>query len=500
MRLHHFHGGLELPRHKAQATATAIRACPLPTQLRVSLLQHAGGAASPCVQAGDTVRAGQCLGEVREGRGANVHAPASGTVLAIENAPLASPQGLSAAHVLLAVDTAQAPPLRLPALDWQCVEPHALIDRVREGGIVGLGGAGFPTADKLAVDRKLLVINGAECEPWIACDDRLLRERAESVVLGARVLRRAVSAQRVVLAVESAMTEAIAACAAALERAGADEVTLVAVPTIYPEGGERQLIRVLTGMEVPRGGLPRDIGVLVQNVGTAHAAWQAVAHGQPLTHRIVTVTGPGVAEPGNWEVAIGTPISHLIAQAGGYTPAAARLLLGGPLMGAALAHDEFPIGKTSNCVLVLSAAELRDPQSEMPCIRCGDCAAVCPARLQPQLLLAQVRGEQWARAMEHGLADCIECGCCDLVCPSHIPLVQHYRYGKTSVRVRERDKRQADAARERFEARTQRLARVQELRQRQRVAHSETAASADAVAAAIARAKARRDNNGSDPA
>lgn len=499
MRLHHFHGGLELPRHKAQATAAAIRECPLPAVLRVPLLQHAGEPASARVQVGDSVRAGQLLAQMMDGRGASVHAPADGRVIAIETAALTAPQGLSAPHVMMEVAPRQDTMRRLPTLDWQTATPASLVERVRECGIVGMGGAGFPSADKLAVDREWLIINGAECEPWIACDDRLLRERAEAVVMGARVLRRAVSAQRVVLAVESAMTQAHAACAAALERAGAGDVELVAVPTIYPEGGERQLIKVLTGCEVPRGGLPRDIGVLVHNVGTAHATWQAVAHGEPLLRRIVTVTGPGVATPGNWDVAIGTPIAHLIEQAGGYTPAAARLLVGGPLMGTALPHDEFPITKTSNCVLVLSAAQLRDPLSEMPCIRCGDCATVCPARLQPQLLLAQVRGGQWARAMEHGLADCIECGCCDLVCPSHIPLAQHYRYGKTEVRLREREAQRASAARERFESRSLRLTQAAQQRQQQRAGQTDAAASAASVAAAIARAKARRDNHGSDP-
>jgi electron transport complex protein RnfC len=499
VRLHHFHGGLSLPQHKASSAELPIRPCPLPAELNVPLLQHSGLSARACVAAGDHVLAGQLIGSADEGRSANVHSPASGTVLAIVERALAHPPGVSAAHVRIAVDPVQRAATPLPAIDWQQADAGQIVDRARQCGIVGMGGAGFPSAEKLVVARDTLILNGAECEPYIACDDRLLREYASDVVMGGRVMRRATGAGRVLLAVETAMTEAEAACAQAIAECGAGEIELVAVPTVYPAGGERQLIRVLTGDEVPRDGLPRDIGVVVQNVATARALWRAVAHGEASTRRIVSVTGPGVQHAGNWEVAIGTPIAHLIAQAGGYTPNAARLIVGGPMMGIALPDDDYPIGKTSNCILALAADQLREPGAELPCIRCGDCADVCPAQLLPQLLLSEVRGEQWPRAQRQGLFDCIECGCCDLVCPSAIPLTQYFRHGKRELHVRALEATQADAARLRHEQRQQRLSERNLEREQRHNAHQHALATTDAVATAIARAKARRDAQGNDP-
>ncbi len=487
-----FHGGLRLPDHKDDSAAGSIRRCPLPDVLRVPLLQHAGAAAVACVAVGDTVARGSRIGIAEAGSGADVHAPWAGRIVAIEARPLPDRPDRVVDHVVIAVDAASSAELRLPPLDpWQATADD-LRARVAACGLVGLGGAGFPTADKLAAERSLLVLNGAECEPWIACDDALLRASAGDVVRGGRVLARATGAPRILLAVEDRMGAAIAACRDAIAAHADGDVELAVVPTIYPQGGERQLIETLIGREVPRHGLPRDIGILVHNVATAHAAWRAVVHGEALVERVVTVAGRGVARPGNFLVPAGTTVAHLVAAAGGYTDDARRLLLGGPMMGTALPDDSAVLAKTHACVLVLGAADGAAVQSERPCIRCGDCADVCPPRLLPQQLLLHARGGQLDRALDQGLFDCIECGCCDLACPSHIPLVSIFRAAKTAQAMRTADAQRADAARARFDARQQRLDRDAEARAQRARQQQADATSSDAVEAALARARAKR--------
>ena len=487
---HRFHGGLRLAGH-ATAPAGGLQACPPPPRLRVSLMQHAGPAAEPVVSEGERVRRGQRLGEARDPRAVPVHSPVHGRVLGLAEEDLPYWPGQRALHVLIE-PLPDGDALLLAPLDPGSADPARLRGRIAEAGLAGLGGAGFPTAEKLSVARRLLVLNGAECEPGISCDDALLRAHADEVVLGGRVLARATGAPRIVCALEEDMPEAIRACRDAIAAHGAGLVELAVLPARYPQGGERQLILALTGEEVPRGGLPRDIGVLVHNVATARAAWRAVAHGEPLLERVVTVAGPGVARPGNFLVPLGTPVSYLVEQAGGYTPAAARLLLGGPMMGVALAHDDVPLGKTHQSVLVLDAGARSAGAPEMPCIRCGDCADACPSRLLPQLLLRQVRAGQFDAARDQGLPDCIECGCCDLACPSRIPLTAHFRHGRAELRRQAESAQAAEAARQRHLARGERLQREADEREQRHAARA-AATGADAVAAAIARAKARRD-------
>jgi Na+-translocating ferredoxin:NAD+ oxidoreductase subunit C len=475
-------GGLRLPGHK-EAAAVPIRPCPLPALLHLPLQEGPGPVAEPLFPPGTRVRAGECVARGRGALASAVHAPCSG----ILGAPLEA-AGELPPRLPLSPDGADAR-LDLPALDPASATPEALLARIREAGIVGLGGAGFPTADKLATPCQLLILNGAECEPHIACDDRLLRERADAVLRGAALLQRACGAGRALLAVEDSMRDALAA----LRAAPPSTVELVVVPDRYPQGGERQLIAAVAGREVPGGGLPRDLGIAVANVGTAHAVWQAVAEGRPLTHRLVSVSGPGVARPGVFEVAIGTAAGALVAAAGGYTAAAERLVMGGPLMGRALADDGMPIGKTSNALLVLAAEDLRAPAPAMPCIRCGDCATVCPAQLLPQQLHAFANADDAARLHDFGLFDCIDCGACDLVCPSQLPLAAQFRHARQQLRARAEAGARADAARERYQQRSARLQREAAERAAQQAERQRQAAASSAVQQALQRARARRE-------
>ena len=335
---------------------------------------------------------------------------------------------------------------------------------MQDCGLAGLGGAVFPTHTKARDGRErqihTLILNGAECEPYISCDEMLMREQPDKIILGARILRRAMGAERVVIGIEDQMGAVQEALTRAVESTDCKNVSVVKVTTIYPEGGERQLIQVLTGLEVPLGGRPSDLGLVCQNVATAAAVADAVAEGKPLIDRYITVTGNGIVHPRNFQALFGTPYSHLIEQCGGYTKDVARLVVGGPMMGYPVASDSAPVVKASNCILALTQQDIAAPQPEMPCIRCGECARVCPATLLPQQLHLQAKNGLWAELEEYGVDACIECGCCDIVCPSHIPLVEWFRYGKGQLRQRALETSAAELARKRFEDRETRLLRV----------------------------------------
>jgi len=313
---------------------------------------------------------------------------------------------------------------------------------LRAAGIVGLGGAVYPTATKLAtpVKCKTLIVNGAECEPYISCDDMLMRERAADVVAGALLLADLLATPLCILAIERDKPRAIQAVEAAAHERGDARLKLAEVPTIYPAGGERQLVELLTGDEVPSGRFPTEFGYVCQNVGTAYAVQRLCAQHEPLLSRIVTVTGGGVQTPQNVETPLGTPIGELIACCGGYKPGALRLIAGGSMMGAALPSDDVPITKATNCVIVATAVELRSDDSEWACIRCGDCAMACPSRLLPQELLVAATSGDYTALETLGLADCIECGCCDVICPSHIALTERFRVGKRTLAGREAER------------------------------------------------------------
>ncbi len=493
-----FPGGLALPGHKLYGEAGRTRAAPLPDELVFPLGQHVGQAATPVVQVGDRVRRGDLLAAAEGFVSAAIHASTSGEIRAIEERPIPHASGLSALCIVLAADgedRGREAPLWTPQADWQDLPREELLACIRQAGIVGLGGAAFPAAVKLnpkdTAHVGTLILNGAECEPYISCDGAAMLEDAPAIVAGARLLAYLIRAREVQIAIEDHNPSALEAMRAAAKDSGDRAVKVVPVPSRYPQGGERQLIQTLTGREVPSEGLPIDIGIVVHNVATAAAIWRAVTAAEPLTERIVTVTGSGVRAPANLRVRIGTPIRTLIEACGGYSEAGVqRLLLGGPMMGVALADDALPIVKGSNCILVGGSEDLAPPVEPMPCIRCGDCVSVCPAGLLPQQLYWHARAKEFDKTQTLNLFDCIECGCCAQVCPSDIPLVQYYRYAKTEIRLAEQEKIKADQARARHEFRQQRLEREKREKEEARRRKREQLAAKQAAQKAKAEAEA----------
>lgn len=486
-RLFSFRGGVEPASHKDESASTPIRQAPLPTRLSLPLRLAARTLAEPHVAVGERVLKGQLIASGEGMLATALHAPTSGTVVAIDAGAYPHPSGLPVPRIVIAPDGderwSELQPLAAGAT------PDAVREQLRRCGVVGLGGAGFPSHVKLspgtaAIDT--LIINGAECEPWITCDDRLMRERGDAIVAGARILAGALGARRIVIGIEDNKPQAIAAmqrAAAAAAEPPLATIGVVAVPTRYPAGGEKQLIRVLTGIEIPFGKLGFDFGVQCFNVGTAYAAQRAVAFGEPLITRVVTLTG-NVEEPGNWEVPIGTPISEFVAL-GRPRADTDRYLLGGPMMGITLPSVDAPLLKTSNCIIAASPALFPPALPEMPCIRCGACARACPHELQPFELYWHARAGEFERAQKYHLADCIECGCCSFVCPSHIPLVQYFRFAKGEIATRERERRAAESARARFEFRNARDER-EKAEKAERLARAAARSAADAAAPAPA--------------
>lgn len=456
-----FNGGVHPPQHKSESNGDTTRSARLPKRLILPLHQHIGEPAKPTVKVGDYVLKGQLIARADGYVSAALHASSSGTVTDIGDYHVPHPSGLSAPCIVIETDGEDRWIKRRFALNYPIIDPSHLRNIIREAGIVGLGGAGFPAFIKLnpggnkAIDT--LIINGVECEPYITCDDRLMRERPREIIAGVHIMRHALNARECVIAIEDNKPEAYEIMREAA--AGMDGIRVVLLPTIYPQGSEKQLIKVVTGKEVPSNGLPIHIGVVLHNVGTTYAIYRAIELGEPLISRYVTVTGDAVAKPCNLEVLLGTPVLDLLQECETALDKSERIIVGGPMMGFALHTYNAPVVKTANCILVTTTATTPKPQPAMPCIRCGACMDACPANLLPQQLYWYAHSKDFHRIQEYNLFDCIECGCCAYVCPSHIPLVQYYRYAKAEIWAQERDKEKAEVARKRHEFRQQRLER-----------------------------------------
>jgi len=501
-----FHGGIHPPENKSQSNQTAIQKLPLAGQFILPLSQHIGAPAKPLVATGEAVAKGQMLAAADGQISAPVHAPTSGTIAAIEQRIVPHPSGMPDTCLILQADGKDQWLPLVACDDYKTLSKKEILRRVSQAGIVGMGGAGFPTEVKLhppANDKiNSLILNGAECEPYITADDLLMQERAVEIIRGLEIMAFILEPEEALIGVEDNKPKAIAALR---EAAANTRIEIVVVPTKYPSGGEKQLIKILTGREVPHGHIPADIGVMCQNVATAAAVYRAIRYGEPLISRITTVVGETVAKPGNYDVLIGTPIAFLLTAAGWESngkddtgvqtsqhqqqiQGIERLIMGGPMMGFSLTDINLPVIKTTNCLLAASASEFADPAPEQACIRCGMCAEVCPAELLPQQLYWHARAEEFDKTEMYNLFDCIECGACSYVCPSHIPLVQYYRFAKDHIRAARIEQQKSDQARERFEFRQARLEREKQEKAAKRKARAEAAARAQAAKKASGKA------------
>ncbi len=460
-RLWDYNGGLHLAEHKTLSSTKAAAIASIPRELVIPLSQSIGHPAEPIVVAGQRVLKGEKIAHSVGSLSASVHASSSGIVREIADTAVPHPSGLNAKCIVIDTDGLDEEAPSSGLVQYEQLDPSALISIVQGAGIVGLGGAAFPSSIKLnpGTNRtiKTLILNGAECEPYITCDDLLMREQALAVIEGAKIILHTLGIKHCLIGVEDNKPKAIEALEKVRDELVYRNIDIVEVPTLYPTGGEKQLVKILTGNEIPAGKIPADIGIVCHNVGTAAAIFQAVIGGKPLISRLVTVSGNGVRNPQNLEVPIGTPIRDLVAQCGGYTDGAARLIMGGPMMGFALPNDDIPVVKATNSILVLTTSDLPETEQALPCIRCGKCAEVCPMELLPQQLYWYGRAKNGEKAQAYNLFDCIECGSCDVVCPSHIPLVQYFRATKSAVRTSKSEQQKADNARQRNDSRLLRI-------------------------------------------
>jgi len=426
-------GGVHPHDFKSFSNTVPIRNAPIPPEAVIPLQQHMGAPAQCLVEVGDTVREGMLIGKAPGVFSANVHASIPGKVKEIRDMYLAT--GMPSKAVVVEFEGEFERGDTGPG-EWREKDPQELLDMIREQGIVGMGGATFPTPIKFTTREgspvETFVVNGVECEPFLTADHRLMLEKTECILEGIEIVRRILSPRSVLIGVEENKPDAIETLRGEIERKGA-EIEVVVLKTRYPQGDEKQLLKALTGREVPSGGLPLDIGAVVSNVGTVYAIYEAVALGKPLIERIVTVSGPALKNPANFKVRIGTPVGSLLEECGGFASSPGKIVAGGPMMGFALADPGVPVVKGTSGILVLSERQSR-PELQTPCIGCGRCVAACPFGLSPTTLYKWIEHREYQEAMAAGLMDCKECGCCGYVCPAHIPLIQGMKLGKLMAR------------------------------------------------------------------
>lgn len=498
-----FHGGVHPPEHKLASAGQPIAPVPIPKRLVLPLRQHIGNVPTLRVSVGEHVFKGQLLAEANGSVSAAVHAPTSGLVVAIDEQVIPHPSGLPDLCITLEPDGNDRWQQHAP-LNYRNMDRGELLQKVSQSGIVGLGGATFPTHLKLRVGKSpvtTLVLNGAECEPFITCDDMLMRERADEIVQGAIIIQTLLGSTECLIGIEDNKPQAFESMQQACARVGFG-AKVVKVPTLYPSGDARRLIHLLTGKEVPAEGRSTDIGVQCFNVATAHTLYRYITHGETVVSRVVTITG-NVPRPGNYEALLGTSVRDLLQAAGGELSGTDGYIMGGPMMGFALPSVEAPMTKAMNCIIVSTPGLFPPPLMEMPCIRCARCAEACPVLLQPQELYWFSRSDNLEKARDYHLFDCIECGCCSYVCPSHIPLVQYYRYAKSESIAQDKAREAANLARIRNESRLERIEREKQeraMKHAQRAAGARTEASGEtdaakqaAIQSAMARAMAQKE-------
>jgi Na+-translocating ferredoxin:NAD+ oxidoreductase subunit C len=497
-----FPGGVYPPQYKQLSNQSPIETLPIPERLYVPVKQHIGVEGQVIVEVGQHVLKGQALTKSMNPFAVPIHAPTSGHVISIAPQVSAHPSGLAELTIEIEADQLDTWITLKPLADYQNQPKMAVLSAICDGGISGMGGAGFPTHIKSAPKKNVefLIINGIECEPYISSDDRLMREHAWQIRQGIDILTHLLIPKLVLIGIEDNKPEAIEAMRLACRENPLYRICII--PTKYPAGGEKQLIQMLTNREVPSGGLPMDVGVIMHNVGTCYAIADAIFSGKPLIQRVVTVTGQAVKQRGNYWTLIGTPIAHLLEhnQYQANKQKSTTVIMGGPMMGFTVTSQQVPVVKITNCILVPAKNELAG-NNEQACIRCGACADVCPASLLPQQLFWHAKAKELDKAQDYNLFDCIECGACAFVCPSEIPLVHYYRIAKAEVRIEQQEKQKADKARERFETRAARLIADQEARdekhrlaaeaRKQAMAKSGNDAQ-DKIAAALARAKEKK--------